>query len=287
MATSLNRMLLADGRRLAWREYGNAAGFPILFFHGNLNSRLFEPAWDKTQAQTLQAGARVIAVDRPGYGESDFLPARTYKSWADDVRQLAVELQLPRFSVLGYSSGGPNAAVCGAELGPSLVASVGLISTDGPYTLMPHLMQSMFGGAEGLALPRAAKRTEHSAADMRASYESMKKPDRRQMALADLDEAVKQGFEGAGQDGVLESHDWGFDLQQVGHGGKLPVLGWHGTADEDVPVEAGQFVAHNVPGIQMNILEGENHTLLRRHWESILRDVVTAAENSPTSRSKM
>ena len=47
---------------LAWREYGNAAGFPVLFFHGNLDSRLFEPAWDKTltQAQTHQAGTDLI-----------------------------------------------------------------------------------------------------------------------------------------------------------------------------------------------------------------------------------
>ena len=54
-------LTLRCGRRLAWREYGNPSGFPILFMHGNLNSRLFEPAWAKTQSETSAAGARVIA----------------------------------------------------------------------------------------------------------------------------------------------------------------------------------------------------------------------------------
>jgi hypothetical protein len=35
-------MLLRDGRKLAWRTYGRAldrGGFPVVFMHGNLNSR--------------------------------------------------------------------------------------------------------------------------------------------------------------------------------------------------------------------------------------------------------
>jgi len=67
------RMVLRDGRRLAWREYGLADGFPIVFSHGNLNSRLFAPSWDMTDAITKKTGVRLIAVDRPGYGDSDFL----------------------------------------------------------------------------------------------------------------------------------------------------------------------------------------------------------------------
>ena len=67
------RMVLRDGRRLAWREYGLADGFTIVFSHGNLNSRLFAPSWDMTDAITKKTGVRLIAVDRPGYGDSDFL----------------------------------------------------------------------------------------------------------------------------------------------------------------------------------------------------------------------
>ena len=86
MATTAR--VLADGRRLAWREYGKAAGFPIFFFHGkctavsifqslilaqsrgtnlgNLNSRKFAPAWENTESLAERANARIIALDRPG-----------------------------------------------------------------------------------------------------------------------------------------------------------------------------------------------------------------------------
>lgn len=40
------------------------SGYPAIFSHGDMNSRLMEPMWEKTQVQTEAAGARVIAVDR-------------------------------------------------------------------------------------------------------------------------------------------------------------------------------------------------------------------------------
>ena len=70
------RILLRDGRYLAFREYGLHGGFPVIFTHGNLNSQLFEPCWDSTQAVTAQAGIRLLAVDRPGYGDSSYHEVR-------------------------------------------------------------------------------------------------------------------------------------------------------------------------------------------------------------------
>jgi hypothetical protein len=46
-------MTLRDGRRLAWREYGDVDhGYPVVFTHGVFNSRLFEPMWEKTQVKS-------------------------------------------------------------------------------------------------------------------------------------------------------------------------------------------------------------------------------------------
>jgi hypothetical protein len=53
---ALRSMKLLDGRVLGFREYGLAGGFPVLFLHGNLNSCLFQPCWEKTQAVTVGAG---------------------------------------------------------------------------------------------------------------------------------------------------------------------------------------------------------------------------------------
>ena len=75
-------------------------------------------------------------------------------SWADDVKQLAQHLQLARFAVLGYSSGGPNALVCAAELREN-VAALGLVSTDGYVRSFRAPSQGTEGGRRKSAVLRA------------------------------------------------------------------------------------------------------------------------------------
>jgi pimeloyl-ACP methyl ester carboxylesterase len=109
---------LADGRELAWIEYGTPDGVPVAAFHGSPGTRHFFAPQAETAARK---GVRLICPDRPGYGHSTFDPGRTYKSWARDVVQLVDHLGLDRFAVLGYSSGGPNAAACARFLAERLV----------------------------------------------------------------------------------------------------------------------------------------------------------------------
>eukprot|EP00937_MAST-01D_sp_MAST-1D-sp2_P000680 g680.t1 len=275
------RCLLRDGRHLAFREYGDTThGFAVLFFHGNLNSRLFTPAWAATQAQTEAAGARLIAVDRPGYGQSDFLSDRTYRSWPADVSQLADHLGLRRYAVLGFSSGGPNAmAVAARAAGDARLAACGLISPDGPYKVIggDEAIRAIYGTTD-TAPAAMARRTAANEARMRAQYQGMRKPDRRRAALQDLDEAVRQGIDkGPAQDGCLEAGDWGFALGDI-DARRVPVLLWHGEEDDDVPVSVGRYVAEHIQGCEATFIPGESHTLLRRHWQNILEQLVRAAQ---------
>ena len=58
----------------------------------------------------------MISPDRPGIGLSDPKPGRTVLDWAADVSELAEHLGLQRFSVMGWSMGGPYAAAVGYAL---------------------------------------------------------------------------------------------------------------------------------------------------------------------------
>jgi pimeloyl-ACP methyl ester carboxylesterase len=76
---------LPDGREVAYEEYGDPAGFPILSFHGGLSSRLdAAPAHDAARA----ARVRLVSPDRPGMGVSTYQPGRRLLDWPADVDAL-------------------------------------------------------------------------------------------------------------------------------------------------------------------------------------------------------
>ena len=99
---------LADGRTLAFTEWGDLEGPPVMFFHGTPHSRL----WCPDVAATYAAGAHLVIPDRPGYGRSDAPPATlTMAGWTDDVIQLADALDLDRFGVTVFDDSGHFAVV--------------------------------------------------------------------------------------------------------------------------------------------------------------------------------
>ena len=119
-------------------------------------------------------------------GHSSPHPGRSYRTWAADVGALADSIGADRFAVVGFSSGGPHAIACAAEL-PSRVAALGVVSGDGPYAdALPEMMVKFHGEYAPVPPDVAEARSSRSADELRASYAGMKKADRREMALADL-----------------------------------------------------------------------------------------------------
>ncbi|MFC6736107.1 alpha/beta fold hydrolase, partial [Halolamina salina] len=58
----------AENRQLAYAEYGDPDGVPVLFLHGTPGSRrLGELFADDAE----ERGVRLLAPDRPGYGRSE------------------------------------------------------------------------------------------------------------------------------------------------------------------------------------------------------------------------
>jgi pimeloyl-ACP methyl ester carboxylesterase len=104
---------LKDNRNLGFAEYGKRDGVPVLYFHGTPGSRLM-PRADIGVAEKV--GIRLIVPDRPGYGVSDFQPARQVVDWPNDVVELADALALARFGIVSVSGGSPYAAACACAI---------------------------------------------------------------------------------------------------------------------------------------------------------------------------
>ena len=305
--------VMPDGRRVGYREYGDPSGTPILFFHGCGNSRHFSPCFERTDAVTAAAGARVIAIDRPGVGTSDAHAARTYASSAADALDVADSLGLGPFAALGYSSGGPCALACAAHAPEGRVLAVGLISSDGPYAMMRREPAGAFDApvppacddAEAYAL------AEELHTELRSAYAS-RVPDgpRRAACLADLDAATTRGVGSMARDFILERRDagWGFDLTRLAP----PVHIWHGDADTEVHVQSARYIAAHLDldevevdpvtesgdqtsgraaavsvdgaaGGVLRVVRRGGHAMVRQRWGAILAELLDAARR----RSRM
>lgn len=286
----LNQQLtLRDGRRLGFAEYGVENGQPLFYFHGWPGSRI-EPR----AVECAEIGARVIAVDRPGYGLSDFQEQRRILDWPKDICELADTLRLKHFQVLGVSGGGPYAAVCAARL-PQRVARVGLVCSVGPLDT-PGAARDMVGMNRGLLfLARTTPRLVRLFAGpfIRAGWHyetevlprkmlarlpetdrrTLASPELRETLLASWSEAFRSGMRGMVWDGCLYAWSWGFQVEEI----TAPVQLWHGELDVNVPVSMGRNLAQRIPKCIARFYPDEGHfSLPFGRITQIVRELITS-----------
>ncbi|KAM0045884.1 putative dihydrolipoyllysine-residue acetyltransferase [Helianthus debilis subsp. tardiflorus] len=104
------RIKLRDGRHISYIESGvpkDVAKSRIIYMHCFGCSKYLNPFASASTAVVEELGVYIVAIDRPGYGESDPDPKRTVKSLAFDIEEFADELNLgANFYVVGFSMGG-------------------------------------------------------------------------------------------------------------------------------------------------------------------------------------
>ncbi len=278
---------LSDGRNLAYEEYGDPQGTPVLSFHGCPSSRL-----DAAPAHpaALSLGIRLISPDRPGIGRSTYQPHRRLLDWPDDVAQLTEALGIERFAAMGWSSGGPYAAGCAARM-KERVTNVALLSSAVPLDiygtmrglssddrillflvrrvprLASALMRVTIADASDALLLRELRRS-FPAVDRAVLTERGSPTD----ALVILREAMRQGTRGCLQDYRIFGDPWGFSLGEI----SAPVHIWEGTEDRTGPPEYRVFLKREIPHASVTVVPGEGHlSLLPHHAPAILSELVS------------
>ncbi len=287
--SEIRRVTLRDGRTLAWAEYGDPAGQPVLYFHGFPGSRL-EPLMPG-EAQAW-ARVRLIVPDRPGFGHSTFQPGRRLLDWPDDVTELGDSLGLDRFACMGVSGGGPYAIACAFRL-PGRLTRTAVVCGIGPVDT-PE-------GTRGMMLPNRLLFTlsRYSQTVGRLAIASMSRLLRRdpQAALARLRrflpepdravldrpellewfvmsnlEAVRQGTRAAGQESQLFARPWGFRLADVAAEIDL----YQGEQDVNVAPAMGHHQARALGSCKAHFFPDEGHlSLVINRMDEILQRLVS------------
>ncbi|MDT8397840.1 MAG: alpha/beta hydrolase [Pseudomonadales bacterium] len=125
-----NQILKApQGQIFAIRTWGDPAALPVIALHGWLdNAASFDVL------APLLTDVYLVAIDLPGHGLSSHRShdgAYYIWSYLDDVRWVAGQLGLTRFSLLGHSMGGAIACLLSA-LFPDRVRQLLLLDAIGP-----------------------------------------------------------------------------------------------------------------------------------------------------------
>ncbi len=280
---------LRDGRKLGFAEYGPTAGVPVLLF-GGASGRYLKPCRDEL---LHKLAVRLIVVERPGYGLSDFQPGRTLLDWPDDVAQLANQLGLARFAVMAGSQGGPYGAVCGFKLAGRLT-SLTLVSALGPFDVpgltegmapalamlpklaryAPFLLRPMQGATVAVIRRKPEAAVKRIFSNLPASDQViLQQPDLIQAFVRDFPEAYRQGGRGAAHDIYVACHPWGFQAAQI----RARTLLWQGEADPNVPPVMGRYLAAQIPDCTATFVPGAGHMLFYTHFEAILAQIAEPA----------
>lgn len=273
------QLQLPDGRRIGFDEHGPLGGYPLFYFHGSPSSRRESLAF-VTQDLLQSLNVRLVAIDRPGMGLSDYQPDRRILDWPQDVLTLADHLKTEKFSILAYSLGGPYGLACAHTI-PQRLDRVGIVSGAALFSkpeLVTHLnagtrrfltlprekpwLSRLFLGVMLGLMPRISpRRFIANAGSMLPEPDRLQvssDPDFQACFLRMLREAMRQGSRGAHLESLLSISEPGFSLEEI----RAPVLLWHGEADQNIPVEMARYAAKAIPNCQAKFFPHEGHLSL-------------------------
>jgi len=287
---SADTLLLPDGRSLAWAEFGHRHGYPLIYFHSQAGSRLEAGLLHDT---AIAAGFRLIAIDRPGIGKSDFRTLKRHWEFGADVQALISHLKLLNPGLISWAGGAPFALALAATPGVAISFVTLLAPTPAPafgcsdfvragpgragfsYTsvFISRLMTGVMQCALGLRQRSAGKKI--SAKQINRQLFRLKEQvchaDRRlldtpwvsDLLLRDAQEATLKGTRGAAQDSVMALRGWDFNLADI----KVPVHIWQGCADNLTPMRCANNLARSLPAGVLHALRCQGHFF---HGESAL-----------------
>jgi len=285
-------LTLADGRKLSYVLYGTPNGKAVFYFHGTPSSRL-EPLllneYNKSLEQLLQQyNIYLIAIDRPGAGLSTYNPHKSYQSFAADVQQLAIHLQVTNACILGWSGAGPYALSVAFHF-PELITAIYLITTFARSFSEPQVFEAMhankyyFGTAKYAPWllravmnivskkPVSKPMPKWLAGLPQVDYNCMNTSEYIQhLSAVTICESCITGSKGAVQEAALYFSPTDYDIAQI----QQPVHYWWGTADNVVPMVHAKAIEEHAPNATMHYKQGEGHISIYIHYfEEVLATI--------------
>lgn len=260
---------LADGRRLPYAEWGPRDATAIIYCHGFPGSRrellLSEPVLESSGVS-----ARLIAMNRPGYGPSTLKRGYRFLDWPIDVDEAADKLGVEGFAVLGASGGCPFALACGYALadrvsrisivvGTTPLEATGMSDAPGITNIptSPLMRRLQFRivslGCKTRLRDPLVDRIHRDLGDV--DRHVLRRPELRARFMEVVREAFADGGRTAAGEAELYLRPWGFDVAEV----RAETLLWYAGEDRMVPASAGRWLADRLPNSHYTLWPHHGH----------------------------
>jgi non-heme chloroperoxidase len=257
---------------LYYEDHGQ--GQPVILIHGY---PLSCSSWEKQLPVLLNAGHRVIAYDRRGFGKSSQpTTGYNYDTFAEDLHQLITHLDLRDFALVGFSMGGGEVARYIGKYGSKGMSKAVILSGVPPFLLKTPdnpegVDQSVFDGIEkAITADRYAFFTEF----FKNFYNTdvlLNKRVSEQVVQASWNVAALSSATASLACVPTWHEDFRKDLAKI----DIPTLVMHGDADRILPINAaGARTAKLIKGARFVVVKDGPHCISWTHADEVNTELV-------------
>lgn len=271
-----------DGTKLYVKDWGR--GRPIVLIHG---WPLSSDSWDPVAVPLVEAGNRIIAYDRRGFGRSDQpWDGYDYDTFTDDLASVieAAGVQ-DGITLVGFSMGGGEVVRYMSKHQGRGVDRIALISSIVPYLLRTD--DNPNGAPQSTFDDMTEQLRDDRAAFLQTFFRSF-------YGVGVISQPVSSGiidnsFQVAMQAGLrptlaaqqaFSTTDFRQDLAAI----KVPTLVIHGTSDATVPIDpTARVVAREIPSARLIEYDGSPHGVFASDRERLTRDLLDFIDGNDAS----
>jgi pimeloyl-ACP methyl ester carboxylesterase len=262
-----------DGTSLFVKDWGQ--GRPVVLIHG---WPLSADSWDPQAMALADAGYRVIAYDRRGFGRSDQpWSGYDYDTLSDDLADVMAETGVTsNAALIGFSMGGGEVARYMSRHGGKGVTQVGLIGSVVPYMLQTD------DNPDGVPQAQLQEIADNIKADCPKFFRTffdqfygvgfITSPVSEETLDLSWNTAMLAGLKPTlACAEAFGTTDFRPDLPSI----TVPTLVIHGTADQTVPIDAtGRAVAKALPNATLIEYDGAPHGLFATESDRLTGDLL-------------
>jgi pimeloyl-ACP methyl ester carboxylesterase len=282
------------GRRVAVHRLAQGdTGRVVVFSHIAPGAGTLDPDPEQTRAR----GITLLAVDRPGYGLSDPMPAdrwATVSGAADDLAAVLDRMAEGPASAVGWSAGGRVVLALAARR-PDLVDRVVVIGTPAPHEEVPWIPdeeQRMLDALRGLPPETVHATMTEQFAPLIAQVAGtdaalsllgvspaddvvLAQPGVRQALNTMMEAALAQGTKGMVADVAgYTLQPWGFEPKAV----SAKTLLLYGSRDPVAGSRHANWWKAHIPDSRVEMVPGAGHMLVFPMWDRALSHLAPGAK---------